>query len=105
MTISVGRIHLHETLVALAIYEGFYCTKFLVKSDLVEKIYNETEKYLMIPDIFSDKGLLGTGKDYYEFLSRSSVLNSMITFTKLENIEMKDSISLIEKHSDLSLIS
>lgn len=90
--IQVGKIFLkfdNKKLVALAIYENGECNNFLVLKEVVEGLYDESRPYYMIPDLFADKGLLGTNIEMYNFLASCNkeaeiIYEELITLTAQE---------------------
>lgn len=105
--LEVGKIFLKYSgdtiLVALAVYENKNCSTFLLRKEVIEEIFNTQYRNLMIPDMFTNKGLLGTDTELYAFLSdKHSQFDIM--FEKLIQIEKSNVKLLIEENKQLKLV-
>jgi len=106
--IEVGKIFLNfnkeKILVALAVYENNYCNKFYVLKDVVDNLFDDNRKYLSIPYIFENTGLLGTNKTFYNYLC-SNKYNYDIYLDDLIQFDTERLKQLIENNKRLQPFS
>lgn len=106
---QIGKIFLNfnkeKTLIALAIFENGYCSKFFVLTDLTNSLFEKYRCWLQVPEsLTGDNGLLGLSTNIYKYLS-DTLFEGEIVYTKLIDFDLEDLVILLKENQNLKSLT